>query len=467
MENRNLVNDYLQNNDKVKDFLELLEKFMNEINLVNNKNNDNTLLHAAVLKKDLKTVTIILDIINKMNNETKSKYINAQNKRGDTALHIAANLCQKTSIDSDENKKCEAMAKLLDSNGADKSLANHGGEIVGVSDIDVNSSPLSEYKSKILNIAGGLLKMENNNSYLSRLVGSNSGQLNMNNMTTEVSIDNLQTSKKLLQNMNNMATEVSVDQSAGSSSSSVSTFTENSNSSSSKNSNSSSTNSSESGYKQSGGGGGGGNNMLSDTSTFVKTLLNQFNSKNKMSGGNMIGGGGNNKITGFRNLPSLSDYALTDSASELYGGKEFGLSREQMKESSNIHDQVVQIFIDSGKSEEEARIMKMALYKYTKDHHPDLNNLDRARQMKEYSENKSIIKKLDLDSSRKIYEENKKAKSQMSSESKMSSDKSTTEMTEKKSSEEESEAESEEDIESSDKPKKKTTKKATKKSTKK
>jgi hypothetical protein len=189
---------------------------------------------------------------------------------------------------------------------------------------------------------------------------------------------------------------------------------------------------------------------LSNTSAFVKTLLTQFNSMK----------GGSKSSRGERKLPSLSDYAITESSSELYGGKEFGLSREQMKESSNIHDQVVQIFIDSGKSEEDARIMKMALYKYTKDHNPDLNNLDRAKKMKEYAEDKSVIKKLDLESSRKIYEENKKAKSQMSSESKMSSEKSTTEMTEEVSSEDESE-------ESSEKPKKKTTKKTTKKETKK
>lgn len=113
-----------------------------------------------------------------------------------------------------------------------------------------------------------------------------------------------------------------------------------------------------------------------------------------------------------------------------------------MKESSNIHDAVRKMFVDSGKSEEDARILKMALYKYTKDKHPELNNLDRAKKMMEYAEDNSILKKLDLDSTRKVYEEVKKSKSMM------------TESSENKGTETEETTE--------EKPKKKTTKKAEK-----
>jgi hypothetical protein len=130
----------------------------------------------------------------------------------------------------------------------------------------------------------------------------------------------------------------------------------------------------------------------------------------------------------------------------MYGGRDYGLSREQIKESSNIHDNVVKMFKDSGKSEEEARVMKMALYKYTKDKHPELNNLDRAKKMMEYAEDNSILKKLDLDSTRKMYEEVKKSKN-MKTES--SDNKEMTEET------------------TEEKPKKKTTKKAEKKPSKK
>ncbi|NBW57939.1 hypothetical protein EBR43_09220, partial [bacterium] len=98
---------------------------------------------------------------------------------------------------------------------------------------------------------------------------------------------------------------------------------------------------------------------------------------------------GGSRNRGERQLPSLSDYEL----SEIYGGRDFGLSREQMKESSLLHDQVVKIFMDEGDSEEDARVKKMALYKYTKDKHPELNNLDRAKKMKEYAEDSGILKK--------------------------------------------------------------------------
>jgi hypothetical protein len=60
--------------------------------------------------------------------------------------------------------------------------------------------------------------------------------------------------------------------------------------------------------------------------------------------------------------------------------------------------------------------MKMALYKYTKDKHPELNNLDRARKMQEFAADSSLLKKLDLDSTRKIYDEVKKSKSAMTTE---------------------------------------------------
>jgi hypothetical protein len=141
--------------------------------------------------------------------------------------------------------------------------------------------------------------------------------------------------------------------------------------------------------------------------------------------------GGSRNLKGTRKLPSLSDYEVN----EMYGGKDFGLSREQMKESSNIHDAVVKQFMDNGKSEEEARIMKMALYKYTKEKHPDLNNLDRAKKMQEYADESSILKKLDLENVRKIYADVKKAKS-MATETSNVTDSAVTESAETETTEE-------------------------------
>jgi len=67
----------------------------------------------------------------------------------------------------------------------------------------------------------------------------------------------------------------------------------------------------------------------------------------------------------------------------------------------------------------------MALYKYTKDKHPELNNLDRAKKMREYADESSIVNKLDLDTSRKIFEEVSKSKQKNSENSENSSKKNT------------------------------------------
>ena len=257
-------------------------------------------------------------------------------------------------------------------------------------------------------------------------------------MGTEVSVDNVWNRKKV--SLTDASSEISIDNksetySGGSTESSVSAtsvssassstsssnnssnITESNNETSSSNSSNSSNTDSSNNSGMRGGGMDSESSGLSNTSAFVKTLLTQFNSMK----------GGSRNTRGERKLPSLSEYEL----SEMYGGKDYGLSREQMKESSNIHDAVVKIFRDSGKSEEEARIMKMALYKYTKDKHPELNNLDRAKKMMEFAEDNSILKKLDLDSTRKIYDEVKKSKSLMTESS--SSDNKTEETTEEKS----------------------------------
>jgi len=249
----------------------------------------------------------------------------------------------------------------------------------------------------------------------------------LNEFASEVSVEMKRSPPvKRLNQINELTTEVSVDNisevSGGSSSSSSESSQSGSGSSSSESPVSSSSYISSSSDSNSSGMRGGGDQVLSDTSSFVKSLLTQFNS---MKGGSR--NGGSKTITGRRELPSLSEYEV-----EMYGGRDAELSREQMKESSNLHDEVVKMFIDEGKSEEEARIMKMALYKYTKEHNPELNNLDRAKKMREYADDKKIVSKLDLVTSRKIYEENKKAKSEMSTETNTETPAETTEEKPKK-----------------------------------
>jgi len=435
--------------ENISDSLNLLNlNFLNQID-----KNGNTLLHNAVLNKDLHLIQDLFNLVKLVKNldsNTKSKVLDSQNKEGNTPFHIAARLCEQATVDSDDCKLCESIAKLLDREGCKKNIPNKQGEIISSSESPkINTS---EYKSNIINLFGtksinttkggkqGEIRSLDNMAtevsvdYAQDINALNKNKLNLNNMSTEVSVDNMQ--KGGSQNMNDLldsdsytsnseSTNIKTTETSETTETTETTKTTISSDSSSESTSSKtneSTNDSTDSNTESVGQKGGNvkseNSGLSDTSTFVKTLLSQFNSMK----------GGSRNIRGERKLPSLSDYEVN----EMYGGRDFGLSREQMKESSNIHDEVVKKFMDDGKSEEEARIMKMALYKYTKEKHPDLNNLDRARKMKEYADESSIVKKLDLDNVRKIYADVKKAKSMTTESSNVTESVETTEEKPKK-----------------------------------
>lgn len=481
--------------EEVKNILTVLDKVSNDIKVVgisflNSADiNGNTILHESVKNKDLITIQLICDLISKMDKDTKSKLLDAQNKDGNTALHLAVQLCQIKN--NPESTMWDAMAKILDNAGTNKSIQNKAGESVMPDVPNTAASPsspksvMSEYQMNLFTLLGGGYKKLNeistdisvdnswgkpkklNNITTEISIDNSMRGGNLNGVTTEISIDNsmrggntnnlsnfasevsvenawkkplkLNNSlnqyasevsvemrrtpppTKQLNQINELTTEVSIDNaselSGGSSSSSESSQSGSGSSSSESVTSSSYSSSYISSSSDSSGMRGGGDQVLSDTSSFVKSLLTQFNSMK----------GGSKTVTGRRELPSLSEYEV-----EMYGGRDAELSREQMKESSNLHDEVVKMFIDEGKSEEEARIMKMALYKYTKEHNPELNNLDRAKKMREYAGDKKIVSKLDLVTSRKIYEENKKAKSEMSTEAKTETPTETTEEKPKK-----------------------------------
>jgi len=469
---------YSENPSQVKDFFAKLESITESVSILNLNflnlvdKNGNSLLHNVVSNKDLHMMQTIFKLIKSLELKQKSEFINLQNNNGDTAFHVAALSCEKSLQNNDNNVLCDAIAKLLEEEGANKNIPNKQGMVVSASpnnNVNKNVTVTDVSKKNNLNNIPTEVSVDNlvnkDKVIVNNLVNKDKVIVNnlvnknrvIDNIPTEVSVDKVIKNKIL--SLTDISSEVSIDNNKvliGGTESSTSDVSDNSkslsDSDSSKSSKSSSSESNtsisggssdftESSYKtsessdsskKSGMHGGGMNSEssgLSDTSAFVKTLLTQFNSMK----------GGSRAIRGDRKLPSLSEYELN----EIYGGKDYGLSREQMKESSNIHDNVVKMFIDSGKSEEEARIMKMALYKYTKDKHPELNNLDRAKKMREYAEDSSILKKIDLESTRKLYEEVKKSKNMMTESSEKTKESSEMETTDEK-------------------PKKKTTKKATK-----
>ena len=82
----------------------------------------------------------------------------------------------------------------------------------------------------------------------------------------------------------------------------------------------------------------------------------------------------------------------------------------RIKESSDIHDQVVASLKELTGNEEDARAIKAGLYGIVKKKNPKLNNLDRAKKMLEYMKDKSIMKDLmdNIDDYKKIIAEARK-----------------------------------------------------------
>ena len=79
-------------------------------------------MRETKFNKDLITIQLICDLISKIDQNTKSKLLDAQNKDGNTALHLAVQLCQIKN--NPESIMWEAMAKILDNAGTNKNIQN-------------------------------------------------------------------------------------------------------------------------------------------------------------------------------------------------------------------------------------------------------------------------------------------------------------------------------------------------------
>lgn len=92
------------------------------------------------------------------------------------------------------------------------------------------------------------------------------------------------------------------------------------------------------------------------------------------------------------------------------GAKQKKASRSSSNESSLIHDDVVAKFMKLKYSEDDARALKAGLYSMVKEQFPNLNNLERAKQMLQLLENKNTLKVLEnkMDELREIIANAKK-----------------------------------------------------------
>jgi hypothetical protein len=114
-----------------------------------------------------------------------------------------------------------------------------------------------------------------------------------------------------------------------------------------------------------------------DSSTFEIKLIDIENSNNL----EQLGGAKRRNKQPAKSKRSVS----TDASSK-------GSVRE--KESSKIHDNVVQKFAELGYENDDARAMKLGLYSMIKEKHSTLSNLEKAKKMLEYLEDATIINTL-------------------------------------------------------------------------
>lgn len=140
--------------------------------------------------------------------------------------------------------------------------------------------------------------------------------------------------------------------------------------------------------------------------------------------------GGAKKIQGIRTL-YFDDMMTSDSDMYQDGGK-------KIKESSQMHEDAVRMIMDMGYSEDDARIIKAAIYRMVKDKYSELNNLERAKKMID-NINSSIISQIDISEVREAIRKNRDAKATMKPKSgktteKKASKKSTAKKSSKKTS---------------------------------
>jgi hypothetical protein len=123
---------------------------------------------------------------------------------------------------------------------------------------------------------------------------------------------------------------------------------------------------------------------------------------------NKMQSGGNGVLYGTRQL-YLNDLSETQGGSDSKNGSH-ERSREgsrKPKPSSEIHQRVIKHIVEQGYSEEDARVIKSALYHLVKKKYPNLSNMERAKKLAEEAMDKDKIKKMDLKEARAALEKRK------------------------------------------------------------
>jgi hypothetical protein len=330
-------------------------KFILQFNLINfsllAKNDDgNTLLHLIIIKHDSKIANETLDLYIKhisnskfYTNEEKLNFLNAQNKLGDTPLHLAV-----------KNNKLD-LAKKLHEQGASIGIANNDNFMVNITDSDEpekKEPQINNFNDFLKNIMAPFNNKQTNNdkksvdkhTVLSETSNLSDTLQNKNDNEQFLVFINDRKNKDNKDNKDN----IQLVHKGGDNISSLNFYDQN----------------------------GGFNNETELVS------LNLYNENSEMISNINIEQDGGRKRHKNHNKRSIV----------------------KKNESSQVHDDTIAKIQDLGYNLDDAKYLKAALYQYIKETYPDLSNLARAKKMFD-SVTKETIGKIDIKAIKKIIQQ--------------------------------------------------------------
>lgn len=382
----NVIFLYRKNRDMFEQML--LDNLVNPLKLFEQNHDGETVLHHLIGSNDNRCAEKVLKFVNNnLSTTQKQKFIDMQNRFGDTALHLAVRM------------KDNHLASLLDAMGANKKIPNNKNEIIG-NDTD-NKDEDEEYDDET--DTESVFSDSSIESYCNdeENISKNAKQITRIHKNTETelspeSLDDIVLTEDMHSNM------MKIIQISRSNSFSPDSLNELSTSSEFKKKEKTPT-------KQSG-------NFITN---FLSNIFGQ-------KGGADVNEKTSENLSDSQSTSEFINYINSKISNNLEGGRKKSKSKKSKSKKSDkpkkshkmsrsaskseeIHAEVIKMIQDLGYSLEEAKTIKAALYTYTKQKHPELSNYERAVKMRSYTTQQHIAN-LDIESVKQALEIHYKTK---------------------------------------------------------
>lgn len=375
----NIILFYKKNRDVFDQMLS--ENLVNPKSLLQQNDQGETVLHHLINSHDNKCAQNVLNFVKKNFSATeRQRFIDAQNKDGDTAIHLAI-----------KNNDFET-ATLLDIFGANKRIPNARNEIIENTDSSEFVDSEQEIKcgetKKMDALISGIIKPSK--SYKSEEANDS----DLPDSLDDILLTEKPKSKSKLANSespDNLDDIVLTEKPK--SKSKPKGFIQNffSNIFGTKS------------PKQSG---GSVDQELSDSTQSTSEFLKYISEKISQTGGQADHESSSSFDSSFDSTSSSEHFKYTmqlggrskksKKSKKAKKSKKSKMSRTATQ-SEDIHAEVIKMIQDLGYSLDEAKTIKAALYSYTKQQHPELSNYERAVKMRSYTTQQHIAN-LDIES---------------------------------------------------------------------